>query len=464
MGLVTVRLDRLSQSWTDLDVPVARRGTTLLKRRDFLVDVARVTGGVRASGRRRGAIVASDAYWFAVGLFALLHADARIVVPPNALPDTLRMLAAQFDFILSDDTLPVELPALRIDREPHNVGSHDLLAEGIDEKAAVFEFYTSGSTGTPKRIDKLLAEMDREIQVLDSLWSHAATMGPTYATVPHQHYFGLIFRLLWPLAAGRPFAVEADDLWEGLLVRASPHALLVSSPAHLTRLKGIVPLPAHRRFAQVFTAGAPLPRDAADLAEAVLGVRPTEIFGSTETGTIAMRVQTEGDEPWKPLPGITIGIDARGCLNVLSPYVHGGRFQSADLVDMLPDGTFRFRGRSDHVVKIEGKRVSLPEVELALRRLPQVAAAAVVALVEATTYLAAAVELTDEGRRQLRTLGAFRFGRLLRRELSPTLEPTCQPRRWRFVEHIPSGPLGKRNDAAIRALFDGLEGVANRKH
>ncbi|WP_178130361.1 AMP-binding protein [Reyranella sp. CPCC 100927] len=448
------RLHWLAQGWRDLDVAVAWRGATVLRRRDFLADVARVAGALHDCGCRRGAVVATDAYWFAVGLFALLHAGSRVVVPPNVLPDTMHLLADQFDLLLVDEALPVVVPTFRIDRDSRGNNGRDLVAASINADIAVFEFYTSGSTGEPKRINKMLAEMDIETDVLDSLWNHAATIPPTYATVPHQHYFGLVFRLLWPLAAGRPFAVETDILWDGLLARASPQSVLVTSPAHLTRLKGIAPLSADRRFAQVFTAGAPLPRDAADQAEAILGVRPTEIFGSTETGTIATRVQREGNEPWQPLPGIAIDVNAGGCLNVSSPYVLGGRFQSSDLVEVLPDNAFRFHGRADHVVKIEGKRISLPEVELALRRLPLIAAAAVVTLDGATMALAAIVELTADGRRQLQAMGAFRLGRRLRRDLASTLEPSCQPRRWRFVDSIPSGPLGKRQDVALRALFD----------
>jgi hypothetical protein len=53
----------------------------------------------------------------------------------------------------------------------------------------------------------------------------------------------------------------------------------------------------------------------------------------------------------------------------------------------------------------------------------------------------------------LQRLGRFRFGRSLRQALAGTLEPTCQPKLWRFVDALPGNVMGKTRDADIRALF-----------
>src|SRR6185436_7814315 len=71
--------------------------------------------------------------------------------------------------------------------------------------------YTSGSTGTPKRVDKTLAQLDRELENLHALWGGVLARSSVLSTVPHHHIYGLLFRLLWPLAAGRP----ADETTSG---------------------------------------------------------------------------------------------------------------------------------------------------------------------------------------------------------------------------------------------------------
>lgn len=47
-------------------------------------------------------------------------------------------------------------------------------------------------------------------------------------------------------------------------------------------------------------------------------------------------------------------------------------YRTGDLAKRLPCGTFEFRGRADHQVKVNGHRVELGEIELALNEHPQV--------------------------------------------------------------------------------------------
>jgi acyl-coenzyme A synthetase/AMP-(fatty) acid ligase len=438
----------------------------------FAADVAHTACVARAVGIARGAVLSADPYRFLVGLFGLMHAGATVVLPPDGLPGTLASLRDRFDAVLCDtpESLPepVQFPVLAIEEglprreglpvdegvpignEQH--GAATLVA--LDPATTLLEFFTSGSTGTAKRIVKPLAMLDREIATLDVLWGTTTGRRPALATVPFRHIFGLTFHLLWPLATGRPFASHVDDLWEKLLARDVADAVLVTSPAHLTRLSGIDPLPQGRRPARVFTAGAPLRPAQAREAASVLGVLPTEIFGSTETGAIATRTQHSGDEAWTPLPGIQVRTDDAGCMIVQSPFgPEGPPFVSADRIEMTPDGGFHFLGRADRIAKIEGKRVSLARLEQELAALPCVGDAAVVVLGGSPERLAAAVALNGDGRARLDTLGAFRFSRELRRQLSQVFEPAWLPKSWRFVNELPHGVMGKRREAEVKALF-----------
>ena len=405
----------------------------------FAADVAGVAAAVQGSGSHRVAVVCDGSYAFCVGLFGALHAGADIVLPPNGQPGTLQSLRPHFD-LLADDAFVA-----------HTQGAAVATWQALPTDRPALSFFTSGSTGTPKRITKTLGQLEREIATLQTLWGENSG-APVCSTVSHQHVYGLTFKLLWPLAAGRPFVDETDAVWETLLARLTAGAEIVSSPAHLERLSGLLPLPAQCRPIRVFSAGAPLSFAAATASKGLFGRRPTEIFGSTETGAFASRVQRAGAEPWRLLPGIEMRCDDNGRLSLRAPYVAGDWFETADLVEPTAEG-FHHRGRADRIVKIEGKRISLADVDQALGRLPEVTAAASVVLPETPPRLAAAVVLSADGRRRLAELGGFRFGRMLRDALADTQEAAGRPRAWRFVAALPSGPMGKRRDADMIALF-----------
>jgi len=409
-------------------LPVAFQGGEVLRRAQF--DLA--VGGMarRLSGCSRIVLACRDSWAFAVGLMGGLAAGAEVALPANDLPATL----ASLDGLVVDDGFEAA-PA------PWDAA---LPAD------ARLLFHTSGSTGEPKTITRTLAQMSAEIDALDRLWGAATDGAATLATVPHQHAYGLVFKLLWPLAAGRPFHAARHELWEEILDALPAGAVLVTSPAHLARMGGLAPLAPARRPRMVLSAGAPLSAEAASEARRVLGVAVTEIYGSTETGAVATRSRHGADPAWTPLPSYRVASSAEGLLRVDSA---AATADLADRVVMEGDGGFRLLGRADRIAKIDGKRVALDEVERALASCPQVAAAAAVVLDDPDPVLAALVVPSEAGRAELERLGAFRMGRALRRGLSDRLEAAGLPRRWRFVDDLPVGPMGKCLPQDLRALF-----------
>jgi acyl-coenzyme A synthetase/AMP-(fatty) acid ligase len=420
----------LSDGYPD-EQPVAQYTNGTVPFRTFRADVAAATA--RLEGCPHAALVCDDSYLFAVGLFALWYAGAAILLPANSQPGTLATLDVP---IIDDRWLSRFPPAQR----PF---------QSLDPSQCRVVLHTSGSTGTAKCIAKTLNMLQSESAAIQRAFGAQSGSGPVFATVTHQHLYGLTFRLLWPLAAGRLFDATTDAVWETLLPRLRRGAMIVSSPAHLGRLGGL--RPAAERPAMVLSAGAPLTVEAAHMTAAIFGSLPTEIFGSTETGVIASRRQVHGGEDWTLLPGNKIRTDAEGRMAVHPAYMDGWQ-QTQDVIEPTAGG-FRFLGRADRIVKIEGERVSLPELEAALENLPQVAEAAVVALPETPVRLGAVLVLTADGHALLSDLGSFRFGRLLRRLLSASFEPACLPRTWHFTDAIPVRAMGKRNDIEIAALF-----------
>jgi acyl-CoA synthetase (AMP-forming)/AMP-acid ligase II len=433
------------------DSPVAQNADTTIDFARFRVDVAWNALRLRRHGCRHGLLHTRDCYWGAVGLFALLHAGAEVVIPQNAQPKSLAAISDAWDLMVCDEAPEMADSAVLL--EPGGQGEgHEL---GALDRSTPVSFFTSGSTGAPKRVTKALDHLDQELKSVDALLrSVVPPAASVQATVTHQHVYGMTFRLCWPLASGRPFGRIACEFWETALAELRRGTALISSPAHLERLGGIAPIPSSDRPSLVLSAGAPLSESAIQTAAAVFSTSITEIFGSTETGAIAWRRHDERDPLWQPLPSVRIGSTPEGLLRVTALHVSGREYTTSDRAQVYPDGRFAFRGRNDSVVKIEGKRVSLPELEEHLRGLDWVADAAVVTIAGPVAQLAAAVVPNAAGATILANVGAFRFNRILRQALAARYETDELPRRWRFVTDLPSGPLGKRDSGAITRLFE----------
>jgi acyl-coenzyme A synthetase/AMP-(fatty) acid ligase/3-hydroxymyristoyl/3-hydroxydecanoyl-(acyl carrier protein) dehydratase len=434
----------LCGDWPDMQ-PVARQHGRILTLGQLRADVAANAAALRERQISRAALYTQDSYWFLVGMLALLQADAAIVLPPNGQPGTLAAAAAEADFLVADHGIEAgfTLLAATVPAPP---------LPPLDAARCRLEFFTSGSTGERKRIGKTLDQLEAEVAVLDALWGEALGAATMISMVSHQHIFGLTFRLLWPAMAGRPFEAETHMAWETLLPALIGPTALVASPAHLTRLGGVVPLASEQRPRAIFTAGAPVPLQAAEDSAAILGQVPIEIFGSTETGAIAWRRQTQA-APWAPLPGVALEIGGGGTLRITSPFLPAGTaYDSPDLVERDGEG-FQFRGRSDRVAKIEGKRISLPEIERDMAALPEVAHCAVASLSEGRDLIGAVIVLSAVGQAALSAEGKAALDRRLRKALSVTGEAVGLPRRWRYVDSLPVDGMGKPDRAAILRLL-----------
>src|SRR5216684_4289828 len=73
--------------------PVAESGNTVMDFARFHADVAANALRLRQLGCRRGLLVTKDSYWGAVGLFALMHAGAEVIMPQNSQRGTLAAIS-----------------------------------------------------------------------------------------------------------------------------------------------------------------------------------------------------------------------------------------------------------------------------------------------------------------------------------------------------------------------------------
>ena len=405
----------------------------------------------------RGPVVAlyfADALDCAAALYGAWHAGKAVVLPGDMQPATLAHLLAGVDACAGE--LPGALQPLPA------AGRQDLQALSLRDTHLTL--FTSGSSGQPARISKCLGQLDAEVQALQALFAESLDAGGlpcVLATVSHQHIYGLLFRLLWPLAAGRPTEALPLSYPEELLQRvlAQPGCVLVSSPAFLARL------PAQLDWAQargglrgVFSSGGPLPAEAAAQALALLAHSPTEVFGSSETGGIAWRRRAEHGEQWTLLPGVDCRVNADGLLEVRSPHLPDADqwWETSDRAQGSANGQgFGLLGRADRIVKIAEKRVSLTAMEQALLASDWVeeARAVVLAGSVAAERMAMVVVLNDAGWQQLQARGRRAMQLALRALVAPHVERVALPRQWRYVERLPQNAQGKSTQQQLALLF-----------
>ncbi|WP_454733365.1 MULTISPECIES: AMP-binding protein [Cupriavidus] len=396
------------------------------------------------------ALYAESTAEFAAALFGAWHAGKHVVLPGDTRAETLAALdghAAVRAGDLPGGIRPRQHAACAAPEWPR-----------LDPRATRVTMFTSGSTGAPGAIVKHLSQLEAEVQALQAAFGAAVpARARVLATVSHQHIYGLLFCVLWPLAAARAMPAARLAFHEEI-VRAcgdGAPAVLVTSPAHLRRMPPALDwAPARAALHAVFSSGGPLPPEAAADALRHLGHAPVEVFGSSETGGIAWRQRARHDERWTPLPGVQWRLQD-GFLAVRSAHLpDDGWHLCADRAQPAGDGGFALAGRADRIVKIEEKRVSLTQVEQALQQSALVREARVVLLeLDSGMRLGAVVVPSEGGAAMLAGAGRAALLAALRADLAPAVDALALPRRWSFAEALPCNAQGKTTEAMLRDVF-----------
>ncbi len=414
----------------------------------LLGDVAALRAQLADSPATDWAVFEEQAYPFTVALLALLVSGRRLWLPANATPETASRLGRHCQGWLGS-----QWPG----GKPIPTGQ-DHAAEPLSPLTGEVVVFTSGSTGEPKAIPKQLHQLDAEVGSLEQLWGDQLGHAQILGTVSHQHIYGLLFRVLWPLCAGRTSHGEILPTVDSLLTRAGAceRAAWVSSPAHLRRLEDTAPWSqADSKLVAIFCSGGPLPAESAAHCDELSGLWPIEVFGSSESGGIAWRTQYEGNRLWTPLPGVETATSDDGRLQLRSPHLPDQQWlEMDDAVNHEHNGRFTLGPRLDRIVKVEGKRLSLPELEQRLEVHEWISENRALLLRRRRETVAVVAVPTDSGHKALAELGRHGFARHLREGLQPHFEAVTLPRLWRFVDQLPVNNQGKISQQALSGLFE----------
>jgi acyl-coenzyme A synthetase/AMP-(fatty) acid ligase len=427
------------------DAVLAYRAAMPMTAGRFLADVARLASAMPAGGHVLN--ICSDRYRFTVGLAASLLAQKVSLLPSTHTPQIIRQLT-QFSpdvFCLTDDPhCDIELPhfyyhdladaTVRPWRVPH-----------IDAEQLVAYVFTSGSTGVPVPHKKSWGHLVGCVR--EGAQRLGLCDGRSYAvlgTVPAQHMYGFESTVLTCLQSGNALCAERPfypaDICASIAALPRPR-VLVTTPIHLRTLLGTeVALPV---LDLIVSATAALSPQLALDAERRFGVRLLEIYGSTETGQIAIRRTVETLE-WQLWPEVALRvIDGRA-------WACGGhvaqRTPMGDFLELTSEKRFILHGRTEDLVNIAGKRGSLGYLNHHLNAIPGV--------LDGTFFVRDDERSSAIG---VTRLAAFVVApgldaTLLLDRLRERIDPVFLPRPLLFVERLPRGASGKLTREALQSL------------
>jgi acyl-coenzyme A synthetase/AMP-(fatty) acid ligase len=396
--------------------------------------------------------VCADRYQFAVGLAACLMSERVSLLPSTHTPQVIAQLAAFAPdaFCLTDDR--------RCDIELARVYYPDLVRPACDVAASPFEVpriaasqlaaivFTSGSTGTPVPYKKTWGLLSSCVQNgaprlgLADGRSHALV-----GTVPGQHMYGFESTVLLALLSGNALSAERPFYPADVAAavgRVPRPRVLVTTPIHLrTLLTSEVEFPP---LDLVMSATAPLSRELAREVEEQYQAPLLEIYGSTETGQIAMR-RTAETAAWRLWPGVHLNISNDQVV------AYGGHVEQltplCDVIEISGKEEFLLHGRTADLVNVAGKRSSFGYLNAQLNAIPGV--------IDGAFFLRE--EMT--GSTGVTRLGAVvvapgMTAAALSEQLRQLIDPVFLPRPLLIVDELPRNSTGKLPQQALQGFAD----------
>src|ERR1700722_16450702 len=381
--------------------------------------------------------VCSDRYHFTVGLAACLMTGRVSLLPSPHTPEVIGQMAyfAPDAVCLTDDLrCDIGLPKIHFPADMRG-GEIDWAVPEIPVNQLAAIVFTSGSTGTPLPYKKTWGRLARCVR--DGAPRLGLSDGRSHAligTVPAQHMYGFESTVLLALVSGNAFIAERPfypaDIAAAVAAAPQPRSL-GTPPIHLRPLVasdiGMPPLDL------IVSATAPLTQDLAREVEAKFRTTLLEIYGSTETGQIALR-RTAETAFWRLWPGVRLRVSDN------QVFAHGGHVEQLtamqDVIETMGDDEFLLHGRTADLVNVAGKRSSFGYLNAQLNAIPGVVDG-VFFLREGATGSTGVARLGAVVVAPTLTVAA------LTEHLRHRIDPVFLPRPLIIVERLPRNATGK---------------------
>ncbi len=368
--------------------------------------------------REKIPIVLKDRFQFMAVFFALLQNGALPVLLDPAgkseLDSVLRAVEPRYVIADSTNRQIFEESAGNFDFriiDPDDIGIKEgggfHLSGTYEADEPMCVLFTSGSTGEQSGIVKTYGNIISELEVLIRILK-ISDRHIFLGLVPWHHIYGLLFTVFLPLRVGGAVHSKTpllpQEIISALRKRRDFPTILVGVPVHYAALSRLGNKGKVSDFSQLspISSGAALSNDIFRDFFVTYGRGVLEIYGSTETGGIAWRIQDdEAGEmtSWSAFPYTEWKIKsggAEGSLIVRSPAVshaqlirnHTVRIVSDDgwfiMGDIIrrndkDESRFIFLGRDLQIMKVGGRRISAREIEQVILQIDWVKDCAVVA-------------------------------------------------------------------------------------
>jgi acyl-coenzyme A synthetase/AMP-(fatty) acid ligase len=430
---------------------VAYRGGSAVTARQFLADATHLMQ--RLPDAMHVLNVCADRYHFTVGLAACLMSQRISLLPSTHTPQVIAQLAAFAPdaFCLTDDPrCDIDLPQIQFTEQfagaaPAAAQLFDVPGIPTTQLAAIV--FTSGSTGTPVPYKKTWGLLARCIQNGAPRLGLADGRSHTIiGTVPGQHMYGFESTVLLALLSGNAFSAERPfypaDVAAAVKAVPRPRAL-VTTPIHLrTLLTSEVDFPP---VDLVVSATAPLSQELAREVEARYRTSLLEIYGSTETGQIAVR-RTAHTAAWRLWPGVRLSVANE------QVFAQGGHVEQltpmCDVIEITGEEEFLLHGRTADLVNVAGKRSSFGYLNAQLNAVPGV--------VDGAFFLREGLT----GSTGVARLGAVVVApglsvAAVTEQLRRRIDPVFLPRPLLIVDALPRNATGKLPQQALQSFADG---------
>jgi len=431
-GLPLLRLHAMEDA-------VARRRGEPIAASALLADAASLAAALPPG--RHVLNLCRDRYHFLVGYAAALMAKRLSLLPPGSGDAAIRDICRGFDdlcCIADHDGVPRGVRVVRPTGHAAAAPPRQMPAFPAGQPAAVV--FTSGSTGRPAPHVKSWGSLVRGALALGRHLGLGPSIAPQIiGTVPPQHMFGLEATVMLPLQwrgavdAGRPLL--PSDVKAAIESAPAPRWLM-TTPLQLRACVGDG-LELHGALRGVISSTMPLDAPLAKAAEELWRCPVEEIYGSSETGMMALR-RSARDPFWTLCEGLTLESEDG------ATRVRGGHLDSpftlTDRVEIEDGRRFRLLGRIADMIKVAGKRSSVEDLNARLRAVPGVADG-VFYMPEGAQRPVAFAVAPDASKASI--LGA------LRRDL----DPVFLPRPLYLVDALPRAANGKITRDGLEALL-----------
>lgn len=403
-----------------------------------------------------------DRYEFSLALVAGLLNQQPIVLPPSLAPEAIRASIAKAPnpVILSNTPEHARLaPCLSASALPPSTATGTGTgmtgyAAPLQDNPTEIRVYSSGSTKQPKCNVKTwemlrggAAITDQIIQDLKALPSEVGLLG----TTPHGHMYGLEATIFATLGFGHCtyrdtifYPADLEQAIDAARACGISKLVLITSPAHLRFLEpAILAAP---EIICVLSATAPFPAALATRLAARENLKVMEIYGSTETGSMALR-QTAFEEAWTMAAGFALQNDQSSCL-ASAPHLPTP-IPLEDEVEHHPDGRFTLLGRAGDMVSMRGKRSRLAALNAILSDVAEISDGVFLHArgSESDTLAIAAAPPQDSA------LSEAEMRARIRHHLLQHLDAAFVPKKVIFLPQIPRSATGKVTRATIADLL-----------